>query len=124
MFGDSGGLFKALSSQLDFVGLHLLGSIVLDGLRGIAESPNDVSIVGAGAATAALGVTSLSDSPCRDVGRLEPGVVAPGPALLVGRALTDKPAPWFDWIELARLRLGGLVTLHRLTLSDLFIIAL
>jgi hypothetical protein len=32
-FGDS-GLFKALSSQLDFVGLHLLGFIVLDGLVG------------------------------------------------------------------------------------------
>lgn len=32
-FGDS-GLFKALSSQLDFVGLHLLGSMVFDGLLG------------------------------------------------------------------------------------------
>lgn len=32
-FGDS-GLFRALSSQLDFVGLHLLGSIVFDGLLG------------------------------------------------------------------------------------------
>lgn len=35
--GDS-GLFKALSSQLDFVGLHLLGSIVLDGLIGTGLS--------------------------------------------------------------------------------------
>lgn len=32
-FGDS-GLFRALSSQLDFVGLHLLGSMVFEGLEG------------------------------------------------------------------------------------------
>ncbi len=31
--GDS-GLFRALSSQLDFVGLHLLGSMVFEGLEG------------------------------------------------------------------------------------------
>jgi hypothetical protein len=121
-------LFKALSSQLDFVGLHLRGSIVLVGLRGKAESPKAVSTVGAGAGAeagaGAFGVISLSDSPCRDVGRLEPGVVAPGPDLLCGRVFKDRPGPWFDWIELTRLRLGGLVTLHRLTLSDLFIIAL
>ncbi len=36
--GDS-GFFRALSSQLDLVGLHLLGSMVLDGLEGGVVSP-------------------------------------------------------------------------------------
>jgi len=38
-------LFNALSSQLDFVGLHLLGSIVLDGLvGGVVSARVDVSV--------------------------------------------------------------------------------
>ena len=126
--GDS-GLFNALSNQLDLVGLHRRGSIVLDGLVGMwilstgsafgVLDSRVVSIVGA------LGVASSSDSfsPCRDVGLLELGVVDPGRAMLCGR-LEPSPVLLLDVTESARLRPGGPATLHRLTLSDLFIIAL
>jgi hypothetical protein len=65
-FGDS-GLFSAVSSQLAFVGLHLLVSIVFVGLEGgvIFSSWSFVEmesgfVSGLGSATAGFGVASVS----------------------------------------------------------------
>lgn len=49
-FGDS-GLFRALSNQLDLVGLHLLGSMVFDGVLGGVVSTHRVGSGGVSSCT-------------------------------------------------------------------------
>lgn len=59
------GLFNALSNQLDFVGLHLFGSMVLDGLEGTGVSGR-----GAVASKGSLSPALLRDVWDREAGRL------------------------------------------------------
>jgi hypothetical protein len=79
-FGES-GLFKALSNQLDLLGLHLLGSMVLDGLTGSVASSafSSAAVVFSGIKIGAgpLGVASSlrGFSPCWEVDRVGLGVV-------------------------------------------------
>ena len=121
-FGDS-GLLRADSSQLDFVGLHLRGSIVLDGLVG-GEASSPVS----------EGVAwSACLSPWLELG-LDVGVTEPSLSMLptTGR---ERALAWpgrggcstllrLDTAESTRCSPPGELTLHLLTLSDRFIMAL
>lgn len=132
-FGES-GLLRAVSSQLALVGLQRRGSIVLEGLVGILASGSSTlaasvsAMEGSGAIVLADVSISSCCSPWRDDGLLDPGVVDFSRITLCGRepikADERSYGPLFEAIESARVSPGGLVTLHRLTLSDLFIMAL
>lgn len=138
-FGES-GLLSALSSQLDFVGLQRLGSIVLEGLTGRdASSGNPVFWNGGGLLDdGVLGRLSNADSspPCREAGRddgreadlLVPGVVVVVVGsrinMLCGLARVLSTEPRCVLVFSGRVNAGGLATDHRFTLSLLFIIAL
>lgn len=129
-FGDS-GLLRAASSQLDvFVGLHLRISMVFDGL----EDGGGVSLFSSLAASFGLSSAVVICSRVGVDGRLlfagsagpwlEPGreasFVGEGG---VGRRGPSRPERT-EATESALCRPGGEVTLQRLTLSLLFIIAL
>lgn len=127
-FGDS-GLFRAASSQLeDLVGLQRLGSIVLEGLVGgvVRSGSSGLGAVGS-VVFVSMDIAAGSRSWLevgRDGGRGElsfdrlPGRDGDVPPRRVASIL------FRDAIESARCKPVGEVTLHRLTLSVRFIIAL
>lgn len=122
--GDS-GLLRAASSQLeDLVGLHLRGSIVLDGLDGGVFSSS-----GSGSAALGVGVVCPSASfSWLDVGLCEDDdssrSMLGGRVTLFGAVRCEKSIVFLATEESARCNPPGEVTLHRLTLSERFIMAL
>lgn len=133
-FGES-GLFSADSSQLDFVGLHLLGSIVLEGLEGgeATSRPGSgdsnellVSVFSELLVSTDRRSSEAVSLPWLEVG-LDEGPVDVSIDMLPGRGLVSMPG-WFEKSTLPlfpRCKPVGDWTLHLLlTLSDRFIIAL
>lgn len=136
------GLFKALSSQLDFVGLHLRESGALAGLAGLEVDENSCFNVGVdGLSRCSLELDGDECSECTTAGVLlwlDVGLEGDrkglsGRLLLVGRpvGLIRLPTSYILFllldgaIELLRLRFGGDCILHLLlTLSVRFIMAL
>lgn len=147
------GLFRAVSNQLALVGLHRRGSMVLDGLTGIVTSSfsatavllalaggvmaSEETVLALGVLSTASGsdcsvfsASSACSTPCLEPGRDDSAERTSERSrnMLVGRdlerAMLDRSPARPEAMVSPLAMPGGEATLHLLTLSDLFIMAL